>query len=702
MTRIAARRSAALAVLVTAAVTALGLSAASPVAATSPVGAASAAERAGVLNSAFAAAAVEFDVPRDLVVAVGHGETHLDGHAGKPSQDNGFGVMHLVSNPVRRTLERAARLTGESVDTLRIDDAANVRGGAALLRAIADDLSLDAGQRDRVDAWYPVVAAYGGAADDRVARLYADTVYELLGTGLRTRTPAGETVTVAARAVKPDRGRYEAVPSLTTPVRTDGAVIQGPDYPASRWVPAHPSNYSPGRSARIDRVVIHVTQGSYAGTISWFQNPASGVSAHYVVRSADGEVTQMVRDGDTGFHVRSANSRALGIEHEGFVSNPSWFTDAMYRSSAALTRWLCDRHGIPRTRTNIVGHNEVPGNDHTDPGPHWNWAYYLQLVNGAGGSAGVFTGGPTDFNGDGRDDVVTFTQNAAADVYVALSNGSGFVGTEQKWHDFFALGGETPLTGDFNGDGRDDVVVFTHGSLADVYVALSTGGGFGGSAKWHDFFSLSGEVPAVGDVNGDGRDDIITFTRNTLADVYVSLSTGTGFGPSAKWQDFFAIAGEHPGVADVNGDGRADLVVFTRGSLADVFVALSTGTGFGPGVKWHDLFAVGGETPRVGDFNGDGAADIATFTNNAAGDVYVALSDRAGAFVGTTVKWHEFFSLAGEFPYTGDFDADGRDDIVTFTHTTSADVFTALSTGTGFGPGVKWHDFFGLPLETTL
>jgi len=314
----------------------------------------------------------------------------------------------------------------------------------------------------------------------------------------------------------------------------------------------------------------------------------------------------------------------------------------------------------------------------------------------------AFTGSPADFDGDGRDDVVTFTQNDLADVYVALSTGSAFDGTSVKWHDFFAPAGETPLTGDFDGDGRDDIVTFTHGSAADVFVALSNGSSFGPGVKWHDFFSLSGEVPAVGDVNGDGRDDIVTFTRNANADVYVALSDGSSFGASAKWHDFFGLAGEYPGVADVNGDGKADIVVFTRGSAADVYVALSSGTGFGASAKWHDFFAVGGELPRIGDFDGDGAADIATFTTNAAADVYVALSNKTDAFTGTTVKWHDFFGLAGEFPYTGDFDGDGRDDIVTFTHNSLADVYTALSTGTAFAGGAKWHDFFGLYGETSL
>ncbi|HEY0451843.1 FG-GAP-like repeat-containing protein [Actinophytocola sp.] len=314
--------------------------------------------------------------------------------------------------------------------------------------------------------------------------------------------------------------------------------------------------------------------------------------------------------------------------------------------------------------------------------------------------ADVFTGTPADFNGDGRDDIVTFTHGPLADVYVALSDGTGFAGTTQKWHDFFALDGETPLTGDVNGDGRDDIVTFTHGQGADVFVALSTGTSFGPSAKWHDFFSTDGEVPAVGDVNGDGRADIVTFTRNGLADVYVALSTGSGFTASAKWHDFFGVAGESPGVADVNGDRRADIVTFTHGANADVYVALSTGTGFGPAVKWHDSFAPGLDSPRLGDFDGDGRADVAAFTNNGDGDVFVARS--TGSSFGASQKWHDFFALTAEFPYVGDFDGDRRTDIVTFTHNSGADVYTARSTGTGFGPGVKWHDYFGLPGETSL
>ncbi|MCT2584318.1 N-acetylmuramoyl-L-alanine amidase [Actinophytocola gossypii] len=318
----------------------------------------------------FTAAAAEFDVPRDLIVAVGYGETRLDGHGGAPSQDNGFGVMHLVSNPSRHTLERAARLTGEPVAELRTDTAANVRGGAAVLRAMADEHGLSGADRDRLGAWYPVVASYGGAADDRVARMYADMVYDLLRAGVDARG-----VTAEARDVLPELGRFASVRALD-----EGAGAL--DYPGAIWNPAHSANFAAGRTDTIRTVVVHVTQGSYAGSISWFQDPASQVSAHYVIRSSDGEITQMVHDQDTAWHARSANASSIGIEHEGWIDDPAWFTETMYRSSAALTAWLCDTYGLAKTRDVIVGHSEVPGNDHTDPGPNWDWDHYMSLVNG--------------------------------------------------------------------------------------------------------------------------------------------------------------------------------------------------------------------------------------------------------------------------------------------------------------------------------
>ncbi|MFC7439944.1 N-acetylmuramoyl-L-alanine amidase [Laceyella putida] len=175
------------------------------------------------------------------------------------------------------------------------------------------------------------------------------------------------------------RGEYEGV--------EDPCAETTPDYPRAHWIPAANSNYTEADRERdgnkIQYIIIHTTQGSYNGTINWFQNSSAKVSSHYIVRSRDGEITQMVQNKDIAWHAgnRDYNVHSIGIEHEGYVSDPDWYTDAMYRASAKLTRWLCDRYGIPKTRKHIIGHDQVPSSDHTDPGKHWDWKTYMRLVN---------------------------------------------------------------------------------------------------------------------------------------------------------------------------------------------------------------------------------------------------------------------------------------------------------------------------------
>ncbi|MFE7535804.1 N-acetylmuramoyl-L-alanine amidase [Streptomyces rhizosphaericola] len=168
--------------------------------------------------------------------------------------------------------------------------------------------------------------------------------------------------------------------------RAVAPVAGAPDYPAALWAPAHAANRSvPAHPSerRIDRVVIYVAQQLFTPTIGIFRNPAQQVSAHYVVRSGDGHVAQCVREKDIAWHAGDwdVNTRSIGIEHEGWVDRPEFFTDVMYRRSALLTADICARHGIPTDRAHIIGHHEVPGSDHTDPGVLWDWDRYLRLVN---------------------------------------------------------------------------------------------------------------------------------------------------------------------------------------------------------------------------------------------------------------------------------------------------------------------------------
>ncbi|MEV3855842.1 N-acetylmuramoyl-L-alanine amidase [Streptomyces sp. NPDC050095] len=181
-------------------------------------------------------------------------------------------------------------------------------------------------------------------------------------------------------------GALAAVPGALLPAGRADAGATAVDYPGAESVPASTSNYtvsSRPSSYPIDYVVIHVTQETYADAVAIFQNPAKQVSPHYLVRSADGHIAQCVREKNVAWHAGNwdYNTRSIGIEHEAWVDRPEYLTNALYEKSAALTASICARYGIPMDREHIIGHVEVPGTDHTDPGPYWDWTRYIRLVN---------------------------------------------------------------------------------------------------------------------------------------------------------------------------------------------------------------------------------------------------------------------------------------------------------------------------------
>jgi hypothetical protein len=327
------------------------------------------------LKAEFEFAARKARVPVELLLAMGYVNTLWempppDASDYEPGDLHGrgaYGIMQLLQNPSRDTLGRAASLTGLSEEELKHDRAANVRGGAAVL----SDIVGTAKPQD-LNGWQDAVAEYGDTD------LYAIEVYETLKAGAALTISTGEQLELAPQ-------ENADVPQIIT------ARAGGGDYARASWRPAHYGNYTNANRGpkRIDKVVVHVAQGSYSGTVNWFQDSRAGSSAHYVV-GRRGQVAQCVRNEDIGWHAGwwRTNKRSIGIEHGGYVSNPRSFTRRMYRSSARLSAYLCRRFNIPVDRHHIIGHNQVPGcpgagggvSCHTDPGRHWNWDRYLRLI----------------------------------------------------------------------------------------------------------------------------------------------------------------------------------------------------------------------------------------------------------------------------------------------------------------------------------
>jgi hypothetical protein len=108
---------------------------------------------------------------------------------------------------------------------------------------------------------------------------------------------------------------------------------------------------------KIDKIVLHCTEGSLAGALAEFQKTDSRkVSAHYVI-DRNGDIYQMVNDADCANHCMGANAGSIGIEHVG--SETDSLAPPQVAASAALIRWLLQEHQIPRT--NIFGHDFTPG-----------------------------------------------------------------------------------------------------------------------------------------------------------------------------------------------------------------------------------------------------------------------------------------------------------------------------------------------------
>jgi uncharacterized protein (TIGR03437 family) len=286
-----------------------------------------------------------------------------------------------------------------------------------------------------------------------------------------------------------------------------------------------------------------------------------------------------------------------------------------------------------------------------------------------------------DFNGDGKDDICVFNKTDGS-VYVALSDGAKFNGSgaAARWISGFSQGNEVPLVGDFNGDGKDDVVTLVQSTKTgteafEVYVALSTGTKFGPETKWHDNFSQTNDRVAIGDFNGDGKDDLLAVVGN--GQVYVAPSDGTRFGIATVWFQF-ASQGTSPRiVGDFNGDGLDDLATFSL-NIGDVNVVISSSSNFLSRPTWAGDFANGTELPLAGDFNGDGRADAIVFTRGNSHDVFVSLSDGA-KLIEPREKWHDQFAVGTETPIIGDFNGDGADDIATFLLGSDGDVFVSLA-----------------------
>ena len=321
-----------------------------------------------------------------------------------------------------------------------------------------------------------------------------------------------------------------------------------------------------------------------------------------------------------------------------------------------------------------------------------------------------------------RADIAAFYSGASVTQHIWKSATTSFTyaGSGGWWSadTGYALGAVADrfVSGDFNGDGRDDTATFyDYGSgAARIHVFLSTGTSFsynsGGWWSTTSGYALSnvGNRMVAGDFNGDGKDDIAAFYDygSGAARLHVFLSTGSSFTyDSGGWwgttsgYSLSNVAGRLVS-GDFNKDGRADVAAFyDYGSgAARLHVFLSTGGGFSydSGGWWSTTsgYSLGNVADRLtaGDFNGDGRDDVAAFYDYGSGAARLhVFASTGGGFSYDSGGWWNTtsgyaLSNVGNRLVAGDFNKDGRADVATLYDYGSgaARIHVFASTGGGF------------------
>jgi len=394
------------------------------------------------MRAYFEEAAAEFGVPVALLEAIGRTESNWT-QVG-PSIDLGWGVMHLVDSDRERTLAEAAELLGLSAARLKDDARQNIRGAAALLKRYAQEN----GDRFALADWFEAAARFSALGDEALEAGQARRYFGVLRDGSVSHTLWGETIRLAPH---PDL----AIPPAPEPLRSE-------DYPGAVAF-LTPCNFTEGRNHALDTWVNHwIGVGTYAGAISWFHNCDAQVSAHFVIRNADGEITQVVRVADTAWHCGAYgypynNSRSIGVEHEATVDDPDqWSSEPMLQASTTMANYFCNEYGIPMQRAlpGIRGHNEMPGTATQCPGnlPWDHWMEYLWSPVAVDDSSSGFAAAPVAWpNPMGPRTRIAFALDRPGPVELAIFDTSGRRVRELRMTSALDAGAHEILW-----DGRDD------------------------------------------------------------------------------------------------------------------------------------------------------------------------------------------------------------------------------------------------------
>jgi hypothetical protein len=301
----------------------------------------------------------------------------------------------------------------------------------------------------------------------------------------------------------------------------------------------------------------------------------------------------------------------------------------------------------------------------------------LTYATGGTKPSGVAVG---DLNHDGKQDLVVVNQDQDT-VAVMLGNGDGTFHSPVVYNLTAGVPYAVALA-DFNGDGKLDVAVITadeDGYPSNVIILLGNGDGTLQSPVAYAS-QTDGVTIIAGDVNGDGKQDVVVGSPNGPISVMYGKGDGSFQAPILLYAPANEIGLYSAAVADFNGDGRLDIVGAMSYPMAGIAIFLQNRDGsFSPGQNYLTPIPTGVGVASA-DFNGDGNADV-LLTGYSAAEV---------AFLGNGDGTFQSPLYLNSLPAPGlvtlaDFNRDGNVDVLIQNYSTSPGLGAVAIGGDGYG-----------------